>query len=83
MIQRYCAFSISLRAVGFGITGTLFLSHWAILSGSSSRVLQEALRFAFELYYTGFMGSIIMFAISFLAATLPTNNVREITHLTI
>ena len=46
-------------------------------------VSSEALRFPFELYYTGSIGNIVMFAKSFLAATLLTTIVRNVTNITI
>ena len=46
-------------------------------------VSSEALRFPFELYYTGSIGNIVMFAKSFLAATLLTTIAVSYTHLTL
>ncbi len=42
------------------------------LSDPHNGILSETLRFPFELYYTGFIGNIVMFAKSFLAAILLT-----------
>ena len=71
------------RAVGFGIISTILFTLWTILLDSSRGILPEALRFPFELYYTGIIGNIVMFAVSFLAATLLAAKARDMTNLTI
>ena len=71
------------RAVGFGIISTILFTLWTILSDSSRGILPEALRFPFELYYTGIIGNIVMLAVSFLAATFLATKARDMTNLTI
>ena len=51
------------------------------LSDPHNGILSETLRFPFELYYTGFIGNIVMFAKSFLAAILLTTIVRDVMNL--
>lgn len=58
------------RAAGGGIVLTIAFTAWTLLS--SRQWLPEALSFPFDLYYTGLIGNIVMFAVgSLLASLLP------------
>ena len=69
------------RAVGMGIVCTILFTGWAVLS--SKQLLPEALNVPFDLYYTGIVGNIVMFAVGFLAGTLLPQKKRDLTNLTV
>jgi len=60
------------RAVGFGIISTILFTLWTILSDSSRGILPEALRFPFELYYTGIIGNIVYVSSQFSRRHIPS-----------
>jgi SSS family solute:Na+ symporter len=51
------------RHILVGIGGTMIFTLWTVLSSKS--LLPEALTFPFDLYYTGLLGNIIMFVLSY------------------
>jgi len=51
------------RHILVGIAGTMLFTLWTVLSSKS--LLPEMLSFPFDLYYTGLLGNIIMFALSY------------------
>jgi len=54
---------------------------WTILAKYS--LVPEWMHAPFDLYYTGLIGNIVMFAIALIAAVLLTDNKRNLKNLTI
>ncbi len=69
------------RAVWTGIVCTMLFTSWTLLS--DKEVLPEALRFPFELYYTGLMGNIVMFFVGFAVGALLPAKRRNLKNLTV
>ena len=69
------------RSVWTGIACTALFTSWTVLS--DKQVLPHALSVPFDLYYTGIIGNLIMFAIGFLAGTLLPLKKRDLTNLTV
>lgn len=69
------------RAVGGGIVFTLAFTTWTLLS--SRQWLPEALWFPFDLYYTGLIGNLLMFAVGFLLGSLLPKQNRNLQNLTV
>jgi len=69
------------RAVWLGITCTILFTGWTILS--NRHMLPGVLTFPFDLYYTGIIGNLVMFAIGFLSGTLLPGKKRDLTNLTV
>ena len=69
------------RAVWIGIILTILFTGWTVLSDKG--LLPETLSVPFDLYYTGLIGNILMFAIGFLAGTLLPARKRDLTNLTV
>lgn len=69
------------RTAWIGIILTFTFSLWTILSGQE--VLPDWMNAPFDLYYTGFIGNIIMFAAIFMAASLISKGKRKLTNLTV
>lgn len=69
------------RAVWIGIVATMSFTIWTLLSNSGA--LPASMTFPFDLYYTGLLGNIVMFAVGYLlGSTLPKRK-RDLTHLTV
>ena len=56
------------KSVWVGIVITFIFSLWSVLAKQG--ILPEFLQFPFDLYYTGMIGHILMFASAFVAAAL-------------
>lgn len=69
------------RTAWIGICLTFSFSLWTILSDQG--VLPEWMSVPFDLYYTGFIGNIVMFAAIFGAASLISKGKRSLTNLTV
>ena len=71
------------KAVWLGIIFTFIFSVWTVLSKQG--VLPDSISAPFDLYYTGMIGHIILFAVAFLAATLifKSKDKKDLTNLTI
>ena len=69
------------RTAWVGIILTFTFSLWTILSGQG--VLPEWVSAPFDLYYTGFIGNIVMFAAIFATASLISRRKRDLTNLTV
>ena len=69
------------RAVGIGIVFTLLFTGWTVLADKG--VLPEALTVPFDLYYTGLIGNLVMFAIGFAVGTLLPERERDLKNLTV
>lgn len=69
------------RTAWVGIILTFMFSLWTILTGQG--VLPEWMSVPFDLYYTGFIGNIVMFTAIFGAASLISKGKRNLTNLTV
>ena len=69
------------RTAWVGIILTFTFSLWTILSGQG--VLPEWVSAPFDLYYTGFIGNIVMFTAIFATASLISRRKRDLTNLTV
>jgi len=69
------------RAVWIGIICTLLFTSWTVLS--ETLLLPEILRAPFDLYYTGIIGNVIMFAVGFLVGIYLPKKKRDLTNLTV
>jgi len=69
------------RAVWIGIIFTIIFTSWTVLNDRG--LLPDFLSVKFDLYYTGLIGNILMFAIGFLAGTLLPERKRDLTNLTV
>ena len=71
------------KAIWTGIAITFIFSLWSVLARQG--VFPEALNIPFDLYYTGMVGHILMFATAFLAAALifKKKDKKDLTNLTI
>ncbi len=69
------------RAAGLGILATLLFTAWTLLS--SYGVLPAVLLFPFDLYYTGLIGNLIMFALGFLLGSVLPSRRRNLGNLTV
>ncbi|MDP0496359.1 MAG: sodium:solute symporter [Verrucomicrobiota bacterium JB024] len=72
------------RAVWIGIACTLVFTAWTVVAAHWPDLLPGALSVPFNLYYTGIVGNLIMFAIGFLfASLLPARKQRSLERLTV
>jgi len=69
------------RAVGVGIVCTLLFTGWTVLA--TKELLPAALSVPFDLYYTGLIGNVVMFAVGFLVGTLLPKKKRNLKNLTV
>ena len=69
------------RTAWIGISITFLFSLWTVLA--SRGILPDWLSLPFDLYYTGFIGNIIMFATIFMIASLLSKGKRELKNLTV
>lgn len=69
------------RAVGAGIVATMAFTAWTL--ASSYGILPETLLFPFDLYYTGIIGNLVMFAVGFLLGTFLPRRKRDLRNLTV
>ena len=69
------------RTAWVGIILTFTFSLWTVLSGQG--VLPDWMSVPFDLYYTGFIGNIVMFAAIFATASLIARSKRDLTNLTV
>ncbi len=56
------------RHILIGISGTMFFTGWTIMSAQS--LLPEKFSFPFDLYYTGFIGNVVMFVLAYCSSFL-------------
>jgi SSS family solute:Na+ symporter len=69
------------RTVWIGILFTFLFSVWTIFAGGD--LLPDWLSLPFDLYYTGFIGHIVMFTTIFIATLLLIERKKNLTNLTI
>ncbi len=68
------------RAVWIGLFCTFAFTLWTVIPRPW---LPQALRFPFDLYYTGLVGNLMMFVVGYLAGSLLPRRPRNLTNLTI
>lgn len=69
------------RAVGIGIIATMSFTAWTLLSSAGS--LPATISFPFDLYFTGLIGNVVMFAVGYLLGTVLTARTRDLGNLTV
>lgn len=69
------------KTAWIGISITFLFSLWTVLA--SHDILPGWLSLPFDLYYTGFIGNIIMFATIFMIASLMSKGKRDLKNLTV
>ena len=69
------------RAAACGIIMTLLFTTWTILVGQG--LLPDYLSAPFDLYYTGLVGNLVMFAVGFTTGKLLFHNRKSLENLTI
>jgi solute:Na+ symporter, SSS family len=74
---------VNSKSVWIGIGMSFIFSIWTVLAKQG--VLPDSLSFPFELYYTGLLGHIILFATAFVAAALifKKKDKKDLTNLSI
>ena len=77
----FCTKRGSEKSVWFGIALTMMFSLWTVLAKYS--FLPDWLQAPFDLYYTGILGQMIMFAGIFVAAVLFSDSKNNLKNLTI
>lgn len=69
------------RAIWVGLASTIVFTSWTILSKND--LLPASIQVPFDLYYTGFVGNVIMFIVSYLAATFIFPSKKDLSGLTV
>ena len=77
----FCTKRGNEKSVWFGIALTMMFSLWTVLAKYS--FLPDWLQAPFDLYYTGILGQIVMFAGIFVAAVLFSDSKNNLKNLTI
>lgn len=71
------------RAVWLGIGCTLVFTLWTVVAQYWPGLLPRSLAVPFDLYYTGLIGNVVMFAIGYLAGVLLPGKPRDLARLTV
>ena len=71
------------RAVWCGVACTTAFTAWTIVCKYQPELMPTWLTAPFDLYYTKFIGNILMFVVGFLAASLLPARGRDLTNLTV
>jgi len=69
------------RAAWAGLVATMVFTSWTILSKNG--MMPDSLSVPFDLYYTGFVGNVIMFVLTYLVARFYLKNSNDLTGLTV
>jgi len=69
------------RSVWLGIAATMLFTGWTILS--SNQLVPDFVSVPFDLYYTGFMGNLLMFSLIYATSVLLLPSKRDLQGLTI
>ena len=77
----FCTRRGSAKSVWFAVVLTMLFSSWTVLAKQS--LLPAWLQVPFDLYYTGIIGQIVMFAGIFTAAFLLSERKKPLTNLTL
>ncbi|MEH6345878.1 MAG: sodium:solute symporter [Bermanella sp.] len=69
------------RAAWAGLISTMVFTSWTILSNKG--LLPDSISVPFDLYYTGFVGNVIMFVITYFVARFAFKNKNDLNGLTV
>lgn len=69
------------RAAWAGLISTMVFTVWTILS--KNQLLPDAISVPFDLYYTGFVGNVIMFVITYVVASTLLKTQKDLAGLTV
>ncbi len=69
------------RAAWAGLAATMVFTSWTVLSKNG--MLPESLTVPFDLYYTGFVGNVIMFVLTYLLARFYLKSGKDLQGLTV
>ena len=69
------------RAAWAGLVSTMVFTSWTLLSKND--LLPDSLNVPFDLYYTGFVGNVVMFVVTYLLANTWLKSKRDLTGLTV
>ncbi len=69
------------RAAWVGLVSTMIFTGWTILSKKG--LLPESISVPFDLYYTGFVGNVIMFIMTYFVARFALKNQKDLSGVTV
>ena len=69
------------RAAWAGLISTMIFTSWTILSKKG--LLPDSISVPFDLYYTGFVGNVIMFIVTYFVARFALKNTNDLNGLTV
>ena len=69
------------RAVWIGLASTMVFTSWTVLS--KNQLLPDSLQVPFDLYYTGFVGNVIMFVVTYFVAAKLYKTQKDLSGLTV
>ncbi|MFT6976124.1 MAG: SSS family solute:Na+ symporter, partial [Bermanella sp.] len=69
------------RAVWWGLVSTMIFTAWTLLSKNG--MLPEVITVPFDLYYTGFVGNVIMFVVTYIVAAKVFPTQKDLSGLTV
>jgi SSS family solute:Na+ symporter len=69
------------RAVWLGLVSTMIFTAWTLLSKNG--LLPDSLTVPFDLYYTGFVGNVIMFVVTYIVAAKIFPTQKDLSGLTV
>ena len=69
------------RAAWAGLVSTMVFTSWTILSKNG--LLPESISVPFDLYYTGFVGNVIMFLVTYFVARFAFKSQKDLTGVTV
>jgi len=69
------------RAAWAGLVATMVFTSWTVLSKNG--LMPDSLSVPFDLYYTGFVGNVIMFVLTYLIARFFLKSNKDLTGLTV
>ena len=69
------------RAAWAGLISTMVFTSWTILSKKG--LLPDSISVPFDLYYTGFVGNVIMFVVTYFVARFALKNKNDLNGLTV
>ena len=69
------------RAAWAGLISTMVFTCWTLLSKND--LLPDSLSVPFDLYYTGFVGNVVMFVVTYFLANTWLKSKRDLTGLTV
>ena len=69
------------RAAWAGLVSTMVFTSWTLLS--KNNLLPDSLSVPFDLYYTGFVGNVVMFVVTYFLANTWLKSKKDLTGLTV